>query len=176
MEKNSADNSPSEKKDDLVRERYTSDDKDKDSSSSDTKKESTTSICDVMKEDTSEVIQKLESKIPTLAQNYSDLYNAYLHMLDDIHGTCCISEKEFVDRMNLTPEVIKGLEKYSDTMKNNLLNSIEMTTTLYDMYVKMRISMIKSFDSYAHTWMESYGKMLSEFSKNADKWNDNNRE
>lgn len=41
------------------------------------------SICDIMKEDTSEIIANMESKMPSLFQNYSDLYTAYLHMFND---------------------------------------------------------------------------------------------
>ena len=42
------------------------------------KQEEELSICDIMKEDTSEVIKKMESKMPSLFQNYSDLYTKYL--------------------------------------------------------------------------------------------------
>lgn len=54
------------------------------------------SICDIMKEDTSDILKKLESQIPPLFQGYSDLYTAYLHMYDDIFGTCYIAEKNFL--------------------------------------------------------------------------------
>ena len=52
------------------------------------KQEEKLSICDIMKEDTSEVIKKMESQMPSQFQNYSDVYTEYLHMLDDIFGTC----------------------------------------------------------------------------------------
>ena len=55
------------------------------------------SICDIMKEDTSEVIKKMESKMPSMFQSYSDMYTKYLHTLDDVFGTCYIAEKEFFD-------------------------------------------------------------------------------
>ncbi len=35
--------------------------------------------------------------MPSMFQNYLDLYTAYLHMIDDIFGTCYIAEKEFFD-------------------------------------------------------------------------------
>jgi hypothetical protein len=90
-------------------------------------------------------------------------------MIDDIYGTYCISEKEFIEKMNIDPKILDGLKIYSDTIKNNSLNGIDMATTLFDVYVKMRISLIKSFDNYTHVWMDSFGKMFSEFSKNVDK-------
>jgi len=53
------------------------------------------SACDVMKENTSKVIKKMESQIPSYVQEYSDLYTEYLHTFDDLFGTCYISEKQF---------------------------------------------------------------------------------
>ena len=52
------------------------------------KPEEKISICDIMKSGTSQVIQKLESQIPLKLQQYSDLYTAYLHTIDDLYGTC----------------------------------------------------------------------------------------
>ena len=60
-----------------------------------TKQEENLSVCEIMKDDTSEVFRKMESQIPLLFQNYSNLYTRYLHMLDDVFGTCYIAEKEF---------------------------------------------------------------------------------
>ncbi len=39
------------------------------------------SICDIMKGNTSVIIQKMESQIPVNFQIYSDMYKEYLHMM-----------------------------------------------------------------------------------------------
>ena len=136
----------------------------KDESESNIQKEKL-SICDIMKEDTSEVIKKIESQMPSKFQNYSDVYTEYLHMLDDIFGTCYIAEKEFFDKLNIDQGILKQMKEYSESIKRNYLENIEMSAKFFDDYVKMRISAIKSFDSYAHIMMESYAKMLSQFNK-----------
>ena len=59
------------------------------------------SICDIMKNNTSAVIRKMESQIPSYVQSFSDLYAAYLHAADDLFGTCYISEKKFFDKLNI---------------------------------------------------------------------------
>lgn len=123
------------------------------------------SICDIMKEDTSEIIQKLESQMPVLFQNSSDLYRAYLHMFDDLFGTCYMAEKEFFDKLNIDQGVLKQLKEISRSMKSYYLDNVEMSTKIFDEYIKMRISIIKSFDSNTHIMMDSYAKVLSEFSK-----------
>jgi hypothetical protein len=123
------------------------------------------SICDVMKEDTSEIIKKIESNVPSLFQNYSDLYAEYLHMFDDIFGTCYIAEKEFFDKLNLDSGILRQLKDNSESIKKNCIENIDMTGKFFDEYIKMRISAIKSFDNYTHVMMESYAKMLSQFNK-----------
>ena len=113
------------------------------------------SLCDVLKDDTSEVIRKLESQTPSLFQNYSNLYTAYLHMFDDIFGTCYISEKEFFDKLNIDPNILKQIKTNSESMKKSYLEYIDMKTKDLDEYFKMRISAVKSFDSFMHVAMES---------------------
>jgi hypothetical protein len=127
------------------------------------KQEEKLSICDIMKEDTSEVIKKMESKMPSLFQNYSDLYTEYLHMFDDVFGTCYIAEKEYFDKLNIDQGILRQIKKNSESIKNNYAENIDMTAKFFDEYVKMRISAIQSFDNYAHVMMESYAKMLSQF-------------
>ena len=123
------------------------------------------SICDIMKEDTSAMIKKMESKMPSMFQSYSDMYTKYLHTLDDIFGTCYIAEKEFFDELNLDQDMLKQIKQNSESMKKNYIESIDMTAKFFDEYVKMRMEAIKSFDNYAHVMMESYAKMLSQFNR-----------
>jgi len=123
------------------------------------------SVCDIMKEDTSDVIKKMESQVPVLFQNYSDIYTQYLHSLDDIFGTCYIAEKEFFDKLNLDQSVLRQIKENSKTIKENYFKNIETSTKFFDQYTKMRMEAIKSFDTYMHTITESYVKTLSQFNK-----------
>jgi len=129
------------------------------------KQEEELSICDIMKEDTSEVIKKMESKMPSLFQNYSDLYTEYLHMFDDVFGTCYIAEKEYFDKLDIDQGILQQIKINSESMKNNYVENIDMAAKLFDEYVKMRVSAMQSFDNYVHVMMESYAKMLSQFNK-----------
>ena len=123
------------------------------------------SVCDIMKEDTSEVIKKMESKIPVLFQNYSDIYTQYLHSLDDIFGTCYIAEKAFFDKLNIDESVLRQIKENSKIIKENYFKNIETSTKFFDECTKLRLEAIKSFDTYMHTTMDSYAKILSQFNK-----------
>jgi len=121
------------------------------------------SICDVMKDNTSKRIKKLESQIPSYFQEYSDLYTEYLHMFDDLFGTCYISEKEFFDKLGFDQETLKTFDNYSKTLTNFYSSQVDLSTDYFRDYVKMRISAIKSYDRYMHVMMDSYAKTLSQF-------------
>lgn len=123
------------------------------------------SICDVMKDNTSKVIQKIETGIPPVFQNYSDLYSAYLHMFNDLFGTCYMAEKEFFDKLNIDQGILREIKKNTDSMTDNYLKSIDASQTLFAEYVKLRLPIIKSFDDYTHVMMDFYAKALSEFTK-----------
>jgi len=121
------------------------------------------SACDVMKDNTSKVIKKMESQIPSYVQEYSDLYAEYLHTFDDLFGTCYISEKQFFDNLGFDQETLKTFDNYLKTLANFYSSQIDMSTNFLKTYVKMRISAIKSYDRYLHVMMDSYAKSVSQF-------------
>ena len=127
------------------------------------------SVCDVMKSNTSKSIKKLESQIPTLVQQYSDLYSAYLHSFDDVFGTCYIAEKEFFDKLGIDDKTLKTFEEFSDILTRNHSTQVDAYANFLRTYVQMRISAIGIFDDYVHTMMDSYSKMLSQVNSAIDK-------
>lgn len=129
------------------------------------KQEDTVSICDIMKDDTSAVIHKLEFQMPTFMQNYSDLYSAYLHMYDDLCSTCYITEKEYFDKLGIDQGVLKELKKTSKSIRDIYVENMDITSKMFNEYVKMRVSAINTFDNYIHNVAESYTNMYSQFNK-----------
>jgi len=121
------------------------------------------SVCDVMKSKTSSVIRKMESQIPSYAQEYSDLYAEYLHTIDDLFGTCYLSEKEFFDKLSIDQKTLKAFDNFWSFWEKTATSQIETSTNFMRTYVQMRISAIKSYDKYVHTMMNFYSKMLSQY-------------
>ena len=130
--------------------------------------ENKVSICDIMKNNTSEIIKKIESQAPSLMQKYSDLYMTYLHTIDDISGTCYISEKEFFDKLNIDQGILKEIEKFSSALTTIYLNQIEISSKYLEAYVQMRVSALKTYDNFVHVMMDSYAKTLSQFNNTID--------
>jgi hypothetical protein len=129
------------------------------------KTETKISVCDIMKNNTSKVIKKLEMQIPSSVQQYSDLYATYLHTIDDIFGTCYIAEKEFFDKLNLDQGALREFQEFSNVFTKMYLDQIEMSAKYVETYVQTRKSSLKIYDNFMHTMMGSYAKTLSQFNK-----------
>lgn len=123
------------------------------------------SICDIMKDNTAFLIKKIEFQIPTYVQLYSDLYTEYLRSLDNVFGTCYISQKEFFDKMGFDQKTLVSLKEYWNAITSTLLTQIEMSTNFQSFYIKTRIEAIKSFNRYIQISMENYARVLSQFNK-----------
>jgi hypothetical protein len=125
--------------------------------------ESKISLCDIMKSNTSSIIKKAESQVPIYLQQYSDLYTAYLHTFDEIFGTCYIAEKEFFDKLDIDQRTLKLYDNCAKIFKDIASSQIDTSTQLLNVYIKMRISAIESFDRYAQLMMQLYSNTLSQF-------------
>ena len=121
------------------------------------------SVCDVMKSKTSSVIRKMESQIPSYVQEYTDLYAEYLHTIDDLFGTCYISEKEFFDKLSIDQKTLKAFDSFWSFWEKTVTSQIETSTNFMRTNIQMRVSAIKSYDKYTHTIMDFYSKMLSQY-------------
>ena len=136
--------------------------------SKNTSNESEISICDIMKNRTSEIVKKIECQLPSTVQQYSDLYTAYLHSIDDVFGTCYISQKEFFDKLGISQEALRNFDKYLEAISKSYQNWIDLNSKYGQDYVQTRLSMIKSSDQFIHMTMDLYAKMLAKFNEMCD--------
>ena len=121
------------------------------------------SICNVMKNNTSEVIQKIESKFPTYAQLYTDLYTKYLHSIDDLYSECYLSQNEFFDKLGMNETTIQAFDDYWKSINNMIMSQIDMSANFAKMYVQFRVSTINSCDKVVHLMMDSYARSWNQF-------------
>lgn len=124
------------------------------------------SICDVMKDNTTAIIEKMESQVPIYMQQYSDLYSEYLHSLDSVFGTCYISQKEFFDKLEFDQKTLEYYVDYWNSWTKMFINQIEMFSQFQTLYIKTRITTTKSYNEYVKIAMDNYAKMLSQFNRN----------
>ena len=124
-----------------------------------------------MKDKTSDIIKKIECQLPVTVQQYSDLYAAYLHSIDDMFGTCYISQKEFFDKLNIPQGALREFDKYLESISKSYQDWIDMSSEYWQTYVQTRLSMIKSSDQFIHIAMDSYAKTLAKFNEMCDSTN-----
>lgn len=106
----------------------------------------TVSICDMMKGNTSEIIQKMDSTIPTYVQLYSDLYKKYLHIVDHFYDTCYLSENEFAGKVGMDDVSLTMFDAYWKLVKQMVLFQIDMNENMAKSYVQYRFSVLDSYD------------------------------
>lgn len=123
------------------------------------------SICDLMQNNTSEILQKLEYQVPIYLQGYADLFTKYLHSFNTTFGTCRISEKQFFDKFGLNHTVVEEIAEYWNFVKNLALVQVETSSKFVEDYIQFRIATIESFDKSMASSLEYYSKMLSKFNK-----------
>ena len=128
-------------------------------------KESELSICDLMRNNTFEILKKVEFQIPSYLQGYTDLFLKYLHSLNTLYGTCYISEKQFFDDLGINHKVLEPIDEYWNFIKNLTLVQIETNSKFIEDYIQFRIASIESFDKSVASALEYYANALSEFNK-----------
>lgn len=121
------------------------------------------SICEIMKNNTSNIIQKLESESPILFQNYSELYSRYLHSIKDLFGVCHLAEEQYFDKIQVDQNILNIFDNNWKFISNISESQIDLSTDFLKYYIQLRLSVIDSWDQYAHTMLNMYAKMLSQF-------------
>lgn len=120
----------------------------------------TLSVCDVIRDNTNEVIMKIESLLPIYIEDYTDLQEEYLRIARDFFGTCYIAEKELLDKMGVDQKAIEGFDKCLKVITKSAISEIDMSSNFQKMFFNNTMLVMKSFDDYIKLMLSSYAKML----------------
>jgi hypothetical protein len=120
----------------------------------------TLSVCDVMRDNTNEVIMKVESLAPTYIENFTNLQSEYFRIARDFFGTCYIVEKELLDKMGVDQKAIEGFDKYLKVFTKSAVSEIEIASSFQKTIVNNTMFAMKSYDEYVKLMLSSYAKML----------------
>jgi hypothetical protein len=120
----------------------------------------TLSVCDVMRDNTNQVIMKVESLLPSFIESFANMQEAYLHIARDFFGTCYIAEKELLDKMGVDHKAIEGFDKYLKVLTKYTILDIDMANNFQKTFVTNTISGMKTYDNYVKLMLSEYAKML----------------
>lgn len=127
------------------------------------------SVCDLMKNNASEILQKMEYQIPIYLQGYADLFTKYIHSFNAYFGTCRVSEKQFFDSVGIDHTIMEEFQEYWNFVKNLNIVQIETFSKFIQDYIEFRISTIESVDKFTDSVSDYYSKTLSELTKKQSK-------
>jgi hypothetical protein len=120
------------------------------------------SVCDILKNNTTKVIKKLESQIPPNIQANSNLYSNYLHLLDDYFGTCYLWQKQYFDKFGFDAKTLEAIDSYWNIVTDLYCSQIEVITGAQKSSVDVQQKMMALCDQYIHQALDYYGKIFSE--------------
>jgi len=118
------------------------------------------SACDVMRDNTNEVIMKIESLLPVYIESFTDLQTEGLRIARDFFGTCYIAEKELLDNMGVDQKAIESFDRYSKAITKTAIFEIDMMNSFQKIVVENIMSTMKSYDEHVKIMLSSYSKML----------------
>lgn len=129
----------------------------------DTKTNNSISICDLLKNNTTKIIRKYETQTPIFVQMYSDYYNEYLHSLEDIFGTCYLSEKHFFDSLGIDQQTLSTIDKFWKDFTETTISHIDTYTNFQKVQFDTMVSLMRSYDHFIHLGMDCCAEMFSQF-------------
>lgn len=120
------------------------------------------SVCDLTKNTTSDILQKIEFQIPIYLQGYADLFTKYVHSYNTSFGAWRLSEKQFFDKLGIDHTVMKETADYWDFLKSLSFIQIELWSKFFQDYIDFRISTIASIDKSISSTLDHYSKAISD--------------
>ena len=112
---------------------------------------------------TSKVIEKMDSKIPSYANLYSELYKKYLHIMDNFYANWYSNQKETISKMGVNDAVLTMFDTYLKSFRQMGLLQIDMTENIFKNYVGYRLMALDFFDQMINGNMINFTKMLPKF-------------
>ena len=111
---------------------------------------------------TSDVIEKMDSKIPSYVNLYSDLYKKYLHIMDNYYNNWHSNQKETISKMGVNDAAITMFDIYLKSFKQMALLQIDITENMFKNYVGYRLTALDFFDQMISN-MANFTTMLPKF-------------
>ena len=127
------------------------------------------SVCDIMNTNVNNLIEKMESLLPTNMQMYSDFYSECLHSLQDLFGACYISENEILAKMGINQRAVQSFDRYVNTVTKSTMTQIEMANNIQKTYLQTQILAIKTLDEYIRLMLDYYARTLSNSFKHSNR-------
>jgi hypothetical protein len=106
------------------------------------------SISQILKNNTHKFTKKLESQLPLKMQQFSELYTAYLHSVNNTFDSCTTCEKELFEKLSMDKGLVKAFEKYTKVGTDSMLQQMDYYAQFRKYSTDAHLSAMKSWDNF----------------------------
>ena len=121
------------------------------------------SISQTLKNNTREFTKKLESQLPLKVQQFSELYTAYLHSVNNTFDSCISCEKELFEKLDVDKGLIKAFGEYTEAHTDMMLQQMDYYAQFRKYSTDTQLSAMKSWDNFMLTMMDYNFKIFDQF-------------
>ena len=121
------------------------------------------SISQILKNNTHKFTKKLESQLPLKMQQFSELYTAYLHSVNNTFDSCTTCEKELFEKLGMDKGLIKAFGKYTKVCTDSMLQQMDYYAQFRKYSTDAQLSAMKSWDNFMASIIEYNLKIFDQF-------------
>ena len=121
------------------------------------------SVSQILKNNTHEITKKLESQLPLKMQQFSELYTAYLHSMNNTFDSCITCEKELFDQSGVDKRIVKAFGEYTKTCTDNMLQQMGYYTQFRKYSTNVQLSAVKSWNDLMESMTNYNLKIFDQF-------------
>ena len=121
------------------------------------------SVSQILKNNTHEITKKLESQLPLKMQQFSELYTAYLHSINNTFDSCITCEKELFEKLGVDKGIIKAFRNITKTYTDTMLQQMDQYAQFRKYTTDTQLSAVKSWDNFMTSMMGYNLKMFDQF-------------
>jgi hypothetical protein len=121
------------------------------------------SISQTLKNNTHVFTKKLESQLPLKVQQFSELYTAYLHSVNNTFDSCITCEKELFEKLDVDKGLIKAFGEYTEAHTDMMLQQMDYYAQFRKYSTDTQSSAMKSWDNFMLTMMDYNFKIFDQF-------------
>ena len=121
------------------------------------------SISEILKNNTHKFTKKLESQLPLKIQQFSELYTAYLHSVNNTFDSCTTCEKELFEKLGVDKGLIKAFGEYTKVHTDTMLQQMDYYAQFRKYSTDAQLSAMKSWDNFMTSMIGYNLKIFDQF-------------
>ena len=121
------------------------------------------SISQILKNNTHKFTKKLESQLPLKMQQFSEIYTAYLHSVNNTFDSCITCEKELFEKLVMDKGLIKAFGKYTKVCTDSTLQQMDYYAQFRKYSTDAQLSAMKSWDNFMTSMIGYNLKIFDQF-------------